>query len=919
MRKLLGIFLSFLILFSFFYCTKGANASSFGSGYVRLDRQVANTLLSGTTCAQASSAGAGIENSISVAFPSSFIISLNASNWTTTTTNLPSGSSSWPSIGPTAISVSGQNVTFSSGDLISSALYCFNFSSPLSQTGPTGDNNFGTITTKDNLNTTIDSSSYNLLSIISNDQIAITATIDPHISDLPISIASLTPGTQFSENSTIQYQITYGLSTTPSFPLTIQASWSQGTVQGSPTPSVDILDYVVGSATSAYGGTTPVIDTVNRTITWTINSIPGGTTNQTVNFSLKTNSSYTGTSLVSFDVSAHSASGSTITPDTSLTQNYLYQASLVPTVTPITATPTSVPSTSTTTTPTPTNLPTKIPLAFSDISINSISFSSATISVSTTKNTTLTLYYGTSITSLSKSVKTIIPKTQDLITLNDLTPDTNYFFKIIATDSSGNTVKSDIFTLKTAKISTAPSVNLNSLIATSNKNILLNPTVTVEKPNGLNYIVVPKSTVFEIQFALDKYALVKTIQAFVKNKNVLGFNTIDENQAYSNFADLVEIQPGIYTGKLKSQPEKGIYELMIRIVDFYGNIKEQKIAEVIVTDKFLIVDKKGDPIENARILLSLYNEKSKVYDVISPEVLQIENPSYSNPDGTVDIVLPIGKYKASVSGIGYNDKTLEFEVGPYALNYPKIALDSQSFSIANFIRYYSNTFTDAVTASQRFVRVYSISNRFFNFMTSFTLLMFVIIALVSFSFKTHIPLLAIPYFFIFKIKVLMSKNKKDVVFGKIIDEENKNPVSKANVYIIDTTKNKILAHLTTNKLGEFYIGKLNTENFKINVVKKDYLPSENLEYALDKLNNMPIEIKIQKTDIDKTNIVLLFEHYLEDFFGLSLEYLLIITVIFEVYFTFTFGIARTFPYLTITIFNILALILFIYKPRNLSS
>ncbi len=151
-----------------------AKAGNFEQVYIRLDRLAASTTTGGTVCAQADTVAT--EADVQVVFPTGFTVNTTAANWTVTTTNLPSGATAWPSIG-TASAVSGQTVTFPSGDLTVSTLYCFNFSGTSTLTNATaGNDKTGTVTTRATGPTTIDSSGY-ALSIVSNDQIVVTASV----------------------------------------------------------------------------------------------------------------------------------------------------------------------------------------------------------------------------------------------------------------------------------------------------------------------------------------------------------------------------------------------------------------------------------------------------------------------------------------------------------------------------------------------------------------------------------------------------------------------------------------------------------------------------------------------------------------------------------------------------------------------
>ncbi len=169
----LAILLSSLMLPLIFW-VNSAKAGNFEQVYIRLDRLKASTATGGTVCAQADTTGT--EADVQVTFPTGFTVNSTASNWTVTTTNLPSGATAWPGIG-TASAVSGQTVTFPSTDMTVSTLYCFNFSGTSTLTNNTaGNDQTGTVTTRTSGPATIDSSGY-ALSIVSDDQIVVTATV----------------------------------------------------------------------------------------------------------------------------------------------------------------------------------------------------------------------------------------------------------------------------------------------------------------------------------------------------------------------------------------------------------------------------------------------------------------------------------------------------------------------------------------------------------------------------------------------------------------------------------------------------------------------------------------------------------------------------------------------------------------------
>ena len=156
--------------------SSGAGGSADMTAYLKLDRLTASATTGGTVCMSANLEST--EASVTVTFPAGFTVNQTSSNWTTTTDNLPSGAVAWLGIA-TASNVSGQSVTFPSGDLSVGQLSCFNFSSTNTLTNATaGTSKVGSISTRDASGTTINFSEY-AVAIISSDLVLLTATVPP--------------------------------------------------------------------------------------------------------------------------------------------------------------------------------------------------------------------------------------------------------------------------------------------------------------------------------------------------------------------------------------------------------------------------------------------------------------------------------------------------------------------------------------------------------------------------------------------------------------------------------------------------------------------------------------------------------------------------------------------------------------------
>lgn len=169
------IFLMAPILF-----IKKAEAADLAEAYVRIDRLKRNTATSGMVCAKA--ATIGVEDDIQITFPTGFDVNTTEANWVVNDDNLPNGSTFW--IGMTdgvtdADDVTGQVVTFPSGNMVVGTLYCFNFSgtNTLTTKDAAENDQVGIITTRV-ATVPLDTAEY-ALSTITDDQIVITATVPP--------------------------------------------------------------------------------------------------------------------------------------------------------------------------------------------------------------------------------------------------------------------------------------------------------------------------------------------------------------------------------------------------------------------------------------------------------------------------------------------------------------------------------------------------------------------------------------------------------------------------------------------------------------------------------------------------------------------------------------------------------------------
>ncbi|HSW97659.1 MAG TPA: carboxypeptidase-like regulatory domain-containing protein [Candidatus Saccharimonadales bacterium] len=757
--------------------------------------------------------------------------------------------------------------------------------------------------------------------------ITVNASVNPHPSDFQLSISSNpTSAITVNQFQNIVYTITYGSHVSYATPITITAFWDDGTIQGQSSPSVSIADYVIGSATNGYNNTPAVVDTVNKTITWTISSFPANTINQTVSFNLQTNDSYKGAQTVTFPTTARLTESGTTVPGQSGTMTYQYNPAITPSPTPtltppVTPTPTqtsspnpSTPSTSSgptaipteevTMTPTPTAIPIN-PLTITTVSVETISPTNATIHVTTSAPSTMIIQYGTSPGLLHQTSGEVTGIDQ-IITLANLQPNTRYYFRVIV-KSGEETVTSEIFTFTTATTPTTIQVDKTSLIVTSGSTLLYS--VVVNADGRLHEtIVLPVNKPFQFTFSLAGNNDIKKVIAFVRNNHVLGVNTFDQQPPENNIK-LFEIQPQVYQGLLTSSKIPGIYGLYIHVFDTKGNIREQQLFSIKVIRPLTILSQQTKkPIEHAQVTLYRLDIASRKFARITPQMFAIQNPSYSTLQGEVPFVLPQGKYQVVIDTFGYAEKKVAFTIGPARdEDYPVIYLEKAGLSLETIRNSIGSIFGELSTATNTYAATIGNAKQFSLLICSLTVLLFVILSLLSLSFRFHTNIFLLPWLLWHYLKRLLF-NKSNKIVGKVIDEVAMFPLSNAAVTIIDADKNQIIYTMQTNPAGEFSFAPTDATTYKIAIEKNGYEQHPFFEFLKESITSEMLFLPIKKEE-QAISIGMYISHWITDLLSLSLEIILITTFLLEILFGMYLGWISIFPFLIISLLNFILLII----------
>ena len=745
--------------------------------------------------------------------------------------------------------------------------------------------------------------------------INVTGTVPPQASDFQTALATDTDHT-IPENSVVTYTVTYGSHLDYTDQLTIEASWGQGTINGTSNPSVSEMDYVTGSASHAYNSTSPVVDLVNHKLDWTIAAFPSQTTNQTVTFQLRTNMAYTGDQSVTFPIQVKLITPHFTTASQSVTTTYLFDPGLVNPPTPTsppgpTATPAPQPSVTTVTpTATPIQSPTPSPTsssAFSDITIFNLTSDTGQISFIVKQPGTVTLLYGTSPTNLGNP-QTVTTSGSGIVNLPKLLPKTQYYFQLISTGSNG-TYYSEVFSLLTPTPAQVAKVALPSFIISSENDILYSPTQTANTSGTLTNpssqlptVPVASTTSYTLSFKLTKFQDIKTVQILLEHispLSVLGFPTFAQAQGpvmytYTAFNK----GNGLYSANITDNLPPGIYNAAIRIIDTTGNITTQQVANMHVLHPFITLDSKTKkPIADIRITLYRYDLQSKKY-VLFPTTNGFENPIYTNTNGQASEQLPPGNYQAQYTHIGHKPKTIAFSIGSSPTDdYPTAYIEKAPITPQAVIDYYQNAFSDWLGITLPYLAQLKETYRYYNLFGLISLFCLVILTLMFFSLKTHIALTKIHMYFHHHLLKHVIK-ESPYVSGQIIDTTTHQPLTGVSISLVDEAR-RILYQTSSNKKGGFLVPSKLASKHMLLVVKNGY--EETLHHTDE--DNMIISLTPNNTLL-KSDFFMLW-HMLETFFSAGFAFLLIASLLFEIILVPTFGISQTAIFLLISLSNLI--------------
>ena len=601
---------------------------------------------------------------------------------------------------------------------------------------------------------------------LAEDQINISASIAPKPTDLELSYSVSPPENSlyYQANEEIIITISYRSLIEGSQPLNLSLNYPLGRINDSPTNLINALGYVSLSSTTSPEGAVPIIDLINRSISWQINSIIGSPTNSEVSLKLKVLENLSNEQIYN-DLILSAVFGSITLPDQEQTLE-LFSPLIIPTPTPTALpTPTSTPKPTsaektTTTTPTPTLTPTATPtsqLLINQIFFKEITNNTATIVAQTNVPSQYTLYYGQQSNNLNeREVYNQGHVQQHQIFLKNLQPQQQYFFRFLLIGENNTSVWSDLYTFTTAK------QQKQFLVVKKDLSIVWQQIPLAQ--SSQQAVIINTQSANTINIKAQKPKLIKKIILKYVNKQVLGIFSA-KPQIAEKQVEMLEILPGTYSATLQTPSNPGEYQLTLEITDIYNGFYIQVLEnQIYVAKPFLVYDALNQqPIEKARVKIYRYSKSNQLFSLFDHAYL---NDLYTNNKGELNINLPVGRYRFEISAAGYLPKTdFVYRLDKSTKAYPQIKL-TKSNNLFDRLSYYQDTLIDLGNYGWEVNQNLANSSRALNTFLKMTQILTLILGLGLLSHRAGFN----PFTKLFHYKIKSSKAAKKITIWQFSEE-----------------------------------------------------------------------------------------------------------------------------------------------------
>lgn len=688
------------------------------------------------------------------------------------------------------------------------------------------------------------------------EQVVVSAVVGAKEENFIISLEKLSPASNIITPGTkVVYRLWYEHDLTFEVSVKLKAYWDTDS---------PIMSYVVGSATNAYGGNSPIIDTNTGTITWQTDMIPPGEGKQYVDFTLIANS-YVSNIPKNVEISAQ-----VFEPvSTEVVKDYLiyyYQLPTSPTPMPspgvspeITPTPTPVVQP----TPSPQLPPDSGPEApITKVEIVSLSDTSAKIRATLSTQRLVKIVYYTDDGQEMVSDVNIFSDQTPTFELNNLNPKTRYYYYFID-DQTGERLTKETFQFITPDPGSEIRPGVFSFHVLFKEELVTH--WQSDNISAVKWLVQDLPYTLIVRFDQKQTPI---IESWIE----IWYDQLDSPVTISSYQErLDQLQAEVVLPQDMVSADVHIYYKLAN-----GGLLSQSLGKLGIAKPLQIIDQDSNiPLEHVWVDVFAYDETTRTYKKLELPLLFTR----SRWDGVVPLTLPTGRYKFEISLPGYLPQTLELD---WPLDQSDVPINMKRsgnifLQIYGQLKGFKGNFSMVINDD---VMPLFKNRQIFNSAIYLTGLLVAVAMLLITAFKMRIPLHMLPEMF----KVFLAKrpqgNQEKIL---VRDKSTQKPLSEAEVTILDPDDREPEQKALTNRDGIVII---ETKHQAVEIfVSKPGFETVSSIIIFDSDQEIIDLVAVDESSIDSDSVINLLSIFLKAGF----ELVLLTCLLFQILILVNFG------------------------------
>lgn len=307
------------------------------------------------------------------------------------------------------------------------------------------------------------------------------------------------------------------------------------------------------------------------------------------------------------------------------------------------------------------------------------------------------------------------------------------------------------------------------------------------------------------------------------NSDVLGIATEAPPVTGAQKVRFLETQPKTFSGTITMPSKSGAYDVIIEADGDLTGTNRDLLTGLVVSDPLTVKNSEGKPVEHALVYVERRDDRTGKFGYFPAATYGSHNPAYTDSDGSVDMILPVGEYSVNVNAPGYDTYQKKFSMTANDRQpYPQIALTLARFAWSSYAAYYWAVGTDLISLANWNIDNLAGSYRYLDFSLVAGLAILTCLSLLANLHRVKVTAEGFIVFLDRKFIRRMGKNGTNRLIGFVERSGSGMPVHGAVVVLVDKKTRAIAGRDITSSLGEFRLRVDPAREYDISIVKSGF-------------------------------------------------------------------------------------------------